>query len=355
MPKHNCVADGLNLQNHLLAVSIFGNLEIGLSSSAWERLTTILRQKGVIIWDPATEHENVTHYLSLDFKKSTDDFFRWLPKSRRILIATEPVTTNARQYTDRVQESFWKVLIPSALYPTKNNSWVWPQGGYLDPFRSKGKIVCNRNDRQGVAIIAENKFSFARESNYSLRTQTIVEASRVGIDLKIAGNNWTRGFLWTFFKQLRVFLFFLRAYRFPDFSKWTMPIPRRFRAKCIGYVQDEIGFLGNSKVAIVIENESSYVSEKLYLALRSGSKCVYVGPKIVQPFEFPQGFLYLAEPLVESIMSVTRQALSEPYYISENQIRDWFRFSSFAKRNSTELRNDNIAQFVYKWIATSSE
>ena len=134
-----------------------------------------------------------------------------------------------------------------------------------------------------------------------------------------------------------------------------MPIPRRFRAKCVGYVQDEIEFLGNSKVAIVIENESSCVSEKLYLALRSGSKCVYVGPKIVQPFEFPQGFLYLAEPLVESIISVTRQALSEPYYISENQIRDWFRLSSFAKRNSTELRNDNIAEFVYKWIATSSE
>jgi hypothetical protein len=289
----------------------------------------------------------------IDYVAGDEKFWSEIPLENRYLISTEPATVNPAQYTKRVTSKFFRVFVPSSLHPSQINTLTWP-GGYFNPSRHKIPFT-NDGMRQGIALINENKFSFAKESNYLLRSKVILKAITSGLDISIAGRNWTRGLSWTFLKLGHHAFIAARSGRlslsFGDlfFALYFPLIRKKVAAVSNGVVEDSVKFLAQHKVAIVIENESSYVSEKLYNALLAGCQCVYVGPKL-NPNDFPQDFLFPAQPNVASVIKASQLALRTPYSISSSQLLDWVQVGEFFYKQSALLRNSGIAKLIAEWV-----
>lgn len=213
----------------------------------------------------------------------------------------------------------------------------------------------NDGVRQGIALINENKFSFVVQSQYILRTKFILECLAAGIPIRIAGRNWTRGFWWTASKLAHHILLAagagMLAFRFTDvMSAFRLSLQRKKVVQCYqGVVRDSVEFLSKQKVAIVIENEASYASEKLHAALMAGCQCVYVGPSL-DPGDFPAGFLFQASPSSADIINQLKKALATPYSISTEEIFDIVQNGDFFKRKGVELRNQWVARTIYEKV-----
>lgn len=280
-----------------------------------------------------------------------------MPKSNRFLVATEPPTVNPRQFNNSVLRKFERVIVPSTLYPQGTNIVVWAGGKYY-PTRNKAGLFPNDGSREGCAMINENKFSLVSGSNYILRSRVIQESIKSGVNITLAGKNWTRGMCWTLAKLGHHFAIALAARRI-NFSLRDIVAALRFsllrgevEKHYVGTVNDSVDFLSRFKVAIVIENEASYVSEKIYAALMAGCQCVYVGPKL-NPLDFPEGFLFQSVPTADAVLRTLNKALDSHYTISNETLSTFLLQSKFLMAQSALLRNAWVASSIAGWIRKS--
>jgi hypothetical protein len=151
--------------------------------SGWWSLYSELEMLNIQVVDPAN-YASATHLLVIDYIKK--DMLQWpkLPIRNRFLTATEPVSVNPIQFSKKVTSKFHRVIVPSKLSPQSSNTVVY-QGGYINPHRYL-TAFSNNGDRHGCALINENKFSFAKQSNYALRTKFIQLAVNKDLKLTIA-------------------------------------------------------------------------------------------------------------------------------------------------------------------------
>ena len=340
------------ISNFSVGITYFGSKHVP-RNSGWYSLFSELQRQGVAIhqWGAAG---GPTHLIEIDYVDTNEFSGREnIPKSNRFLIATEPVTVNPIQFSPAVSAKFYRVIVPSAKSPRNKNTIV-AEGGYFNPIRYSA-LYANDGDRQSCAMINENKFSFVKESNYLLRSRFITRALESKLPLTIAGPNWTRGLLWTGLKLAHHFLIAVRARRLhfridEIFFAFQFSVLRKKIAEIwAGVVPDNVAFLSKFKVAIVIENESSYTSEKLHAALVAGCQCVYVGPNL-NPADFPIGFLTQSDANVSDIMRHTEQALLSNYSISEADLRAYLENSKFAKQHGVARRNAWVAESIRGWI-----
>jgi hypothetical protein len=75
----------------------------------------------------------------------------------------------------------------------------------------------------------------------------------------------------------------------------------------VGHVEDKIVTGDKYRVAVVIENSPTYVSEKLFDALRSGCVPIYVGPDLAD-FGIPSGVTIQEMPIARAILGQIRNA-----------------------------------------------
>lgn len=325
-------------------------------NSGWYGLYSELRSQGVVIHQWGND-EGPTHLIEIDYVNNKESRRRAdIPRSNRFLIATEPVTVNPIQFCPAVSAKFSRVIVPSEKSPKDENTIV-AEGGYFNPMRYPA-LHANDGARQGCAIINENKFSFVKESNYLLRSKFITMALGSKLQLTIAGLNWTRGLLWTSMKLAHHFLIAARARRVhfrigEIFFAFHFSLLRKRVAEIwVGVVPDNVAFLSKFKVAIVIENESSYVSEKLHAALVAGCQCVYVGPNL-NPDDFPVGFLIQSDANASEILRNTELALRSNYSISEADLSAYLKISEFARQHGVARRNAWVAKSIGHWIGNS--
>ena len=338
-----------------LSVRFFGEESVPAGSS-WHGLIDNLIGRGVRLHETGDDVP-ATHLLVIDYRAADENNWPNVPNSNRFLIATECETVNPLQFSRHVSKKFAQVLVPSRLYPQRANTRVW-EGGYFNAL-SLGRPHSNDGSRRDCGLINENKFSFVPQSNYLLRSKFILSAGDAGISLTVAGQNWRRNWLWTLAKLLHHWVIAFRAgylsLRITDslyaiyFSLHRKTVGR----STVGRVPDAVAFLSNFKVAIVIENESSYVSEKLYQALFAGAQCVYVGPKL-DPAEFPEGFLFQAEPNIKSVIENTRLALRTSYSVRASEINGLVEEGAHFLREAVSNRNLWLSRRILEWLQPPS-
>lgn len=334
----------------LFAIRYFGKPEIPITSG-WHGLLDELSALGVQVANPENL-QSASHLLVIDYVRKDEARWPSVPMENRYLVATEPVSVNPIEFSKRITDKFNCVIVPSQSSPRNRNTVVY-EGGYINPTRYQ-KAYSNTGQREGCGLINENKFSFARESNYGLRTRLIEKAMCEEFNLTIAGRNWSRGLTWTIAKLFHHALIGLEANRFhPQFKDLVatvrFPMRRRRIAKINrGQVPDNVEFLSNFKVAIVIENEASYVSEKLHAALVAGCQCVYVGPDL-DPKDFPEGFLFQADPDPDSILAAARTALHAEYQVSDESLLNYVQTSPLFEQIGVARRNAWVAHNLVAW------
>lgn len=335
----------------LVQVRYYGAAAIP-ETSGWYGLYSELERVGFKV-TKNLDNSIPTHLVVIDYVARDEAQWPRVKVSNRLLIASECVVVNPLQFTKRVVHKFDQVIVPSGYYPPIENGTVWENGGFYLSTRYK-QLLPNNGTRQGCALVNENKFSHVKSSNYILRSTVIKKMIERGLPIEVGGRNWTRGLLWTFAKLVHHFLIALRAGRAdagirPALSAISFSLSRRRVARvAVGVVPDSVEFLSRYKVAIVIENEASYVSEKLHAAFVAGCQCVYVGPPLKSE-DFPAGFLFQAGPKVEAVLASVEKALRTPYAISASQLKEVLQTSEFFARENVDLRNDWIASFLRGW------
>lgn len=162
-----------------------------------------------------------------------------------------------------------------------------------------------RRISRGVMILG-NKLSFSKSEFYSLRRQIALNLP----SLDLFGTDWQMGFsqkIVTFCKALalsvlgRNFKVSAAQYWFRSFPSSAIPID----SKSLVY--------SRYKVALVVENDASRVTEKLFDALAAGCIVIYVGPSLANYDSVFLERVIECRPDLEAIRSALNFALLLPW------------------------------------------
>ena len=261
---------------------------------------------------PSSSRDQLHHFDLESYPHTIENYGESLPVKNRTLIRVEPVVVNPFQYQERIQNKYGSIVVisPNELKGPKNLYW---ESGYID--FEKIEKTSNHN-RNGIALINENKFSFVPGSNYKLRKKVIDEFIKNKQSLNLAGMNWDNGNAWHFRKQVSALRVAIKNHQGVALSQMQFRI--MVKSPWIDYfgrVESAQSFLAKSKFAIVIENDSTYVSEKLLNALIAGCIPIYAGPPLSiygippeiainvgkQPNEFLNAYLATPAPELEEV------------------------------------------------------
>ena len=218
--------------------------------------------------------------ICVDFHKSALQSIREA-KSKGItsvLIANEPEVVIPEHSQDRVLKEFDRVLMVGR--PGVAPQLKWPQT-WMPISRSEGRL-----DR--VALVNADKWSFIKGQHYWLRAAASAKLRNVDV----FGFGWDRPLvvrlahrcfeLWRTFSSRAV----------PNFRGITKILAKPGTYK--GSTSNKHMAMCDYKVALVIENSSEFLSEKLFDAWFAGCIPVYVGPP-VESFGIPSGLVVQVE------------------------------------------------------------
>ena len=250
----------------------------------WSNFPSLLRKNGVSL--VACDSEMQSHHFDLEAYPHTVSLFgKFLLPQNRTLIRVEPIVINPYQYQVEIEDMYGKIVViaPSEIKSEKTIYW---KSGYID-FQSIKRLK-NEIRRSGIGLINENKFSLVPGSNYKLRKRIIDEFLRNDQSVKLAGKNWDRSAVWHLRKQASAFRIASKFSSKLDLTQFQRPLNLKSPSlEYFGQVDSAIGFLSECKFAIVVENESTYVSEKLLNAIIAGCIPLYVGAEL-SDYEIPE-------------------------------------------------------------------
>jgi hypothetical protein len=201
------------------------------------------------------------------------------PKENRILLQIEPPSVNPKQFSRSVLRKF--AFVVSEVESHSARTLFWRSGQFSE--RDMHDLAKNgqKVDRTFFCgLINANKNSFIRGTNYPLRREVIRHLTKVEPGFVFAGKGWTAS-RWSVFvadiKELAIAIFSGLP---PRMLSLNFRFQRMTTIRYLGEPNSARGFLKNVHVAIVIENESEYFSEKLTDALFSRCHVIYVGANI---------------------------------------------------------------------------
>lgn len=197
-------------------------------------------------------------------------------------------------------------------------------------------------ERSGVCMISADKLSLVKGELYTLRKQAL----RAIPDIDLYGRDWGASTRKRVVDLIKSFLLSLLT----GLPKVSVAISwMRSDVRSLGEVEDKLSVMSRYKVAVVIENSATYVSEKLFDALAAGVVPVYVGPDI-KNLEPLKHLVFPAEPTVDGI----KAAIERASVIEGKKFRDEvsaFLDSDFYERMSPrrvtlEFLNDVKAKYT---------
>lgn len=292
LTKAKSLIKGLSLSSSVdkkfISLCLFGewiseNTPPESRSKKWASFIEILAGSGFVFIAPAQAAEKGATLIVVDATATVVHKISKIkiPLEKKILICVEPEVVNPFQYRKSIHKKFGTVFVPTDEQRVCIADQIW-QSGYVfeNELRSRHNLKPLNFREHQIGLINQNKFSTISGELYSLRRKTINELSELGeLRVTLAGNDWSRGFIWHILKYLHATLIAAKSFRAPRSTSIEQVDQSRF-VKILGRVDSELEFLGNTKVALVIENEISYTSEKLTNALMAGCNVVYVGPDV---------------------------------------------------------------------------
>lgn len=255
-----------------------------LVSSKDDQLGTLasqLRQLGHEVVPISSD--SATHFLSFDHHhKNFKLYSKRIPLRNRILVVQEPLVVQPSNYSKRVRRGYGHVL---ALTPAAGvTSTPWPQLNW-----PKMATLCENYSEPGTLVmINTNINSFLPGSRYGLRRSVANAFARGGVKINLAGAGWQLKD-WQLLKQNLVGIAYAAINGFvPRILQWNSGVVSSKNLNLAGKVKDKQQYLLGFDFAVVIENSSDYISEKLFDAIFAGCIPLYHGPKL-SAFDIPEG------------------------------------------------------------------
>lgn len=231
-----------------------------------------------------------------------------VPRSHRVLFVLEPRSVIPAQHRRFVQGFFGHVFVFSHDQRNEHTHFI-RGGGAFNTHRQ----ACSQEPDFDVVLANANKSSAVRGSLYHLRTSVLVAASKSGLTVGLAGSGWkTPGVAG---KQIIASVVAaLAALEIPTIRLEQIRQTRILRAldnlTLVGNVSSLGDFYASGRVALVIENDPDFLSEKLFNAMAAAPAVVYVGTQEARAYSMPG--IHFANPDVDSVVKALWGALSGP-------------------------------------------
>jgi hypothetical protein len=216
-------------------------------------------------------YDNSNLHFDFNFSEST----KTPPGDFNVLVLMEPRTVNPFQYMTRSLKKF-DLIIPTSSLRAENLS--------MDIFINtpvKFITAVPQETQRDIdfVILNANKFSANSMSNYRIRRKIsrfahakVFNYELHGLDWKMKKSKELRERVWAVRKEIK-------AGSIPNFREAFSDVFYSY-PEYRGSPLNKMEILARSKYSIVIENESDYISEKIFDAIMCGSVPIYIGPDL---------------------------------------------------------------------------
>jgi|688.fasta_scaffold18579_9 hypothetical protein len=294
--------------------------------------------------------------------KAYKEFVRFGGKPENAsLICLEPYAVYPSQYSAKVFELYAVIHSPgNPTFKDSSGQFIpWPYEATANPLKPyddglslrshveenalKGVFSYDNwiNRKDFVTLINANKVSPVKNENYGLRR---VYARDLPENLlAVYGDLWVSSISKKIVHRLMVLLFTLKSGHLPRILNIYGNLHWKFKS-ARGPLEDKQITLQSSKFSIIIENDSSYISEKLIDALINGCVPIYFGPKNIDSI-IPKGtYLELSKtpdeliPMLENLSETEiRNLLSniQMFVTSEEFTLRWDKKNVFTQLASS--------------------
>ena len=256
-----------------------------------------------------SNNPNSQFFLSIDHnRKAYSKFIRsgGLTKNA-ILIRREPQAVHPIQYRKSVEDKYGLVLSPGATSNIQKRSVLLntPYANSANPNslsfsdRSVKEVLATpgfrnlftyeewQSRRYFLTLIASNKVSPSKHENYSLRRRIVRDH---GNSIVVFGQFWNASLYSRIMLRIRVLVYSLKSGYAPHlksiYGGLFYKYPHSYRL-----IDDKSLILRDSRFSLVIENDSTCMTEKLFDAFFSGSIPIYFGPELSQ-YGIPQDLYF---------------------------------------------------------------
>jgi hypothetical protein len=210
---------------------------------------------------------------------------------KKVLLRFEPKAVNPLLYRRRTERIYDIVLNIGGKGHIGCDPAVlrWPYFSHPNPAKPNSNsmhspgAVRNASLQKGeprryrVSLIVSNKVSWSSPSNYALRRRFVL--CRRTLQLNAFGMYWTDSRSQRLRRNFRLYLFFLSQGTVPQLSHLFENLGFA-SLKDVSSVTDKFEVISESEFHLVIENSSTYVSEKLIDAMVGGAIPIYYGPSL---------------------------------------------------------------------------
>ena len=306
------------------------NASSSLTAGSLDSLETHLSKQGLLCADLSNDE---TLFVCLDINKESLRTLRKhrIPKSKAILIRNEPKVVCPENYRPNFLKKFGRVIDVGRPINQDAITTRWPQNWpKVMPIASEG--LTENSSR--IVMVNADKLSFIKGEMYSLR-----RACMRSLPLDTFGIGWDNA--WK--KKMRIFAgemqISLKNFCFPHLmaARGWFARPLNFR----GQVLDKIQTMADYRCALVIENDCSFISEKLFDAIFAGCIPIYVGADLTS-LQLPKGLVFESEPSVVSIKRAFEKA-------KEADFLEWVKIRDSYLAAPTTIEN-NSSQCVFQKV-----
>jgi hypothetical protein len=287
----------------------YGNSPMRHRNSNTETLSSYLISRGLNV---AEVQKSADIFVALDHSEGDRHLLEERKKLGKfsVLFRSEPRCVLPEAYKAKTEDLYETVI--SFGKPTSiERSSHWPQYWLKEELYKKS--VEHRSER--VAMINANKLNLSKFEMYTLRRMCALEVD--SIDLY--GESWNsnvisklKTLIIEILKNPIVHLFSMRNHVRYWFRNWPETLAPSNKQE----------ILRTYKYTLVIENDRTYMSEKLFDALIAGCIPVYVGPSVVD-YGIPGDLVIQVEPTVMSVASGIEAAKRIDFMAFQERLDLW--------------------------------
>jgi hypothetical protein len=214
-------------------------------------------------------------------------------EKRNYLLQMEPRCVDPSLYSSKQTEKF-DATIPLSRYRAEMlNKTIW----FNMPVKRRNINFANKREKKVIMMNAA-KYSALSSSNYSIRREVLaLDSARTKI-VSLFGDHWNENRFLEFRRRLAACK--VTPLRELNYYEAFSHFGRRY-SQFGGKIDSGYDGLAGFRAAIVIENESDYLSEKIWLFLFQGVIPIYVGPNLRFDSNLLD-FLEVSSPDPESIL-----------------------------------------------------
>jgi hypothetical protein len=236
-----------------------------------------------------------------------------IPLSRRILFQMEPEVVLPGMNSKRTIQFFSSVIYVGGANQNPEDMIRWPQ---IWPESWELTVIPQNQRKDRIVLINRNKVSFVRGELYSLRRNAVQALE----NLDLYGSGWGDSMRVRVVQLIKALTYALIHGKNVRFNSGKLFF--RTPANWLGQTKDKFFTMSKYRAALVIENSSDYMSEKLFDAFFAGCMPIYVGPP-VSMYGIPEGLVFQAEPNLASIQQAIERAKSSDFLLWQSKLLEF--------------------------------